>query len=228
MYYIVFLDQRWVCTEFLALQEFEKTDGLMKTLLDQSRQKLGNPPRKISFFQKLFTKLPKKGWILKSGTGLEKVYEDQGLLMEKGKVIWGAVVIANEVLWQGDDDATAAIIFSMDSYYDDNLKDLLSLAKLINKIAKSGTTKYDPALKPVIDSIISRNTPLFNSQLPESFTDGRKVYFTVLPVFLKHLPFPVLQQGWFPMLAHPAKTNMTMVLPYKYWVNKLQDNWFQG
>lgn len=200
----------------------------MKDMLEQSRALLGEVPRKFSLFKRIHNRLPRAKWLIDSGTGLEKIYTDQRLLLEKGKVVWGCVIEANEMLWHGESDANAAVIFSPDPYFDDHLEELASLAETLGELKEQENPLVDDDVVPFLNALKSEKTIMLNKPLPESLTGGRKVYLTITTIFLKHLPFPALRQGWLLMLTLPDQTDLTMVLPYKYWVNPLQDKWFQG
>jgi hypothetical protein len=62
-------------------------------------------------------------WYLMMESRFDEQFRDQRTLLERGQVVWGAIIQANEHLFQpkgGSDKLPAAVMYSLESFYDDN------------------------------------------------------------------------------------------------------------
>jgi hypothetical protein len=154
---------------------------------------------------------------------LSCIYEDQKTLFTGGEVVWGHLVQANRLLFSpGSLDHPAAIIFSLDSYFDKNLYNLETIA---HKLYEQKGQEAEPELAYFVDVITDEFKAPFNVQLPYSLTENREVYFTSIMVCRKHLPQNKLISGWFPILTNPGLTNASIILPSRYWDSQLTTLW---
>jgi hypothetical protein len=74
---------------------------------------------------------------------------------------------------------------------------------ILNEIRTKGKDKVDKDVSQFAKSITDEVSGIFNIPLPESITNGKRVYFTTMMIFRKHLPLRYLHTNWFPLLVKP-------------------------
>jgi hypothetical protein len=153
---------------------------------------------------------------------LRAVYNDQPLLFKHGRVVWAHVVQANSQLYQmGEWDLPAAFVFGMDPSFDTDWKSLAHLAATL--FALKGAANPDPADAALAHIITSETEMAFNTQVPRHRTADKEVFFTTAMVHRNHLPDWKLGASLVPFLVAPDKTRSSMILPHRYWPNKLRE-----
>jgi hypothetical protein len=196
--------------------------------IEAARQSFGAPPRTFSpEVRKRLLPAPPFWMRLSPGERLWTVFREREQLVTRGKVVWGALVQANELLFRpGPNDCPANAIFSPDNDYDG---EPLELGRLGHELfALKGTRPDDPVLRKVAADITNEMQRSFNFRIPDAMTGGREVYFTTIMVHRRHLPGRVLTQGFFPMVVDPGQTEATMILPSDYWPPQMLAFWQPG
>lgn len=147
-------------------------------------------------------------------------------LLEKGKVVWGYLVQANAPLFKpGKKDGFAAIVYSLDPEFNNNLYELYRIATELYEL-KGETIEHPEVLDlKAIATAITNGDKLFNVKIPKSVALDKEVYFTTIQISRKHLPLNYLNSCWFPILVAPEETNIARILPSKYWCSYLLKAW---
>ncbi|MCP4155230.1 MAG: hypothetical protein GY757_46320 [bacterium] len=200
----------------------------MNELLDKTRFLAGPPPRTFNQQQAVLNHLEPPGWMEEaiSYRGLDVLYREYEQLLTWGTVVWAYVIQANTLLFEkGEDDSPAAVVYSMDSYYDQNCDELGELANSLYEMKEMDAESINPELRMTAHSITNEYDCLFNTLVPDSLTQGRRVYGTNLMIHRKHLPAAYLERGYFPILAMPGALQSVMVLPSQYWDMELLTKW---
>ncbi len=183
-----------------------------------------NKKRKWFFiFDKRYNTLVKPSWMRNNNDRrFEVIYTDQKLLFKKGKIMLGRIVQANSMLFKpGKYDCPAAMIFTEDTFFEENPQKLGEIASNLFEI--KGKATEDEELQKFSDILADEMVPVFNIDVPDKITYGKKVYFTTFMVIRKHLPVGYISNNTFPILACPEETEATIILPSKYWAPELKD-----
>jgi hypothetical protein len=155
----------------------------------------------------------------------EPLFRDEPLLYTEGKIVEAHLVQANSMLFEpGDFEACpAVIVFSDDPYFEQHPDEL---AKVGHALYAYKNSEVDiPELRPFVAQITDERATYWSRELPHQITQGRRVYFSVILVFRKHLPSGILMASRFPILIAPEHTPATMVLPCQFWDDEYCTNW---
>lgn len=161
---------------------------------------------------------------LQSTDPLVEVYRRQGMLMREGRVVWGALVQANSMLFQpGINDHPAMVIHSADPIFAEEPDQLAAIARRLFQL--KNTTPSEPSERQLAEMITDEMQRGMGWSVPKSCTAGRDVTSTTLIVFRSHLSDRILRCSVFPMLTHP-ETKAVMIVPSKYWPPTFFATWF--
>jgi hypothetical protein len=197
--------------------------------LQQCRKRFGKPPRKLEPSEKEYIKLRLSFFmrciLLLTFDKLRMVLRNQDILRDHGRVVWGCIVQANQDLFHPANRSTlpANLLYSPDRFYDDEVEELQALA--MGLFGLKGTAQDDPELKRFANAITDEMARTMRLDLPESITDGRRVYFTTTLIHPQHLPEGYLANGFFPLVICPEKTEAVMILPARFWPKEFREAW---
>ena len=198
----------------------------MEELMNRTRAKYEKKRNKFSFIDRVFfNKLRKPKWAKDKGDSrFDIVYRDQDLLYSEGKIVLAHVFKANSHLYKyGEYDSPAAVVFSEDSYFEENFYEL---DKIVCHLVDLVERDYDDSeFRNLARILADERSAQFNIFLPQDISNGRKVYFTTIMVHRKLLPSNYLKSNWFPLLICPSKTKASIILPYYCWDSDLAVMW---
>lgn len=150
------------------------------------------------------------------------VFNNKNTLLKQGKICYGALLQANSMLFKsGLGNNPAVILYSFDSYFEQNPQELRQLGAELFKY--KNMTACPPELQYTISLIKNERSHIQNLKLPLNFTKGREVFFTVVMVVRKHLPRRKITGYIFPVLAAPEICKGAIILPKNYWTDNLVD-----
>lgn len=195
-------------------------DPGMAAALDGVRDALANFRRlaSASDYQRLRTNFPR--WMHPEDS-LGETIENQRLLLEQGKVVWGALVQANNGLFEpGPEDLPAALAYSLDPHFDGRPQALRQIAAAL--FAHKGDQAPEP-LRRLAEWLADEVERAYNLPVPELVTD-REVLVSAFMVFRRHLPERVVSGAWFPILTHPG-TCALLIVPREFWPQPLVAAW---
>jgi hypothetical protein len=201
----------------------------MGEVIRRSRQNLGPPPRELPREERqafrLRPSLLMSALFLLRGDKLRIVLRDQGLLRDGGRVVWGSLVQANNILFDPANRQTlpANVIYSPDHYFDGRVSVLQRIAHQIFEL--KGTSPADKELKKFARAITDELLRTMRLPLPRSLSEDREVYFTTCLIQPSHLPEGYLATGYFPLVIYPEQTDAVMILPSDYWPDELCESW---
>lgn len=193
--------------------------------LDETRDRLGRRlPRTFDRDLRRYNALQPPAWVTPRGEPeLSSIYALQETLFASGQVVWAAIVQANSLLYEpGSDDCPAMAIYSLDPWYDARPAALHALAGGLFDV--KGTRPSDAADRAFADSITDEMRRDMRLPVPKHRCDGRDVYATAVMVHRKHLPDGVLAGRVFPLL-HCAGRAATLIVPSRYWSDRLLFAW---
>ena len=188
------------------------------------RDKLGPAPRSFGFSEWLGLRAWAPWWVWLADDPLKEVYKRQRTLMREGRVVWGHIVQANELLFEsGNGDCPAAALYSPDPALDGQLELLREIAHGLFDLKH--TQPSDPELSVFARTLTDEMERLMKVRVPPKLTSGYEVYYTTIMVPRKHVPERKLALPFFPLLIAPQATEATMILPWRYWSTELVDQW---
>lgn len=156
---------------------------------------------------------------------LLEIIRQQRRLMTEGRIVWAALVQANNLLFEeGEHDHPAMLVFSEDAYFESRPHELRAIADKIYQL--KSTEPEDPEEKLVAASVTNEMNRNMGWKLPDLLTD-KNVRAAAFMVFRKHIPNGILNAAVFPVLVHPA-TDAVMIVPVAFWPVSLTTMWRQG
>ena len=167
---------------------------------------------------------PKPAWMGPSD-GLNEVYRQQRLLLTEGQVVWGALVMANSMLFEpGKEDLPAVVVHSTDPHFDSYPMALCQIAQ--DLFALKNKTVKEPTLQRLADFVTDERGRDMGLSLSPGLT-SRPVFAGTFMVIRNHVPAGFLRGRLIPVLTHPA-TPAVMMLPFEYWPIELIILWKEG
>lgn len=199
----------------------------MTSVIEACRERLGPPPRSLSPEDVRRLRLVWWPLIPLPFDSLFRVYLAQKTLRERGEVVWGYVLQANQGLWApGFEPSAATVLFGGPEL--DDLGSLVQLAELLYSL--KGTSPKDPELRAAA-ALTHEYRRKLCKEVPRSLTGGRTVYCSDLMIHRGHLPGSMtrsrLRKPFLPLLVNPSETRSVMVLPAYFWPRELVESWGQ-
>jgi hypothetical protein len=163
-----------------------------------------------------------------TGDKLRTVLRDQHLLRDHGRVVWGFLVQANQVLFDPANRQTlpANVIYCTDPNGDDQVPLFRSVARGL--FGLKGTSPRDAELTRFSAAITNELARTMRLPLPRSVCGGMAAYFTTCLIQPSHLPGGHIASGVFPLVICPERTEAVMILPARYWSKELREVWASG
>lgn len=194
----------------------------MKEAMLKTREIYYRERKKLRFHFSNYTKLEKPNWMLQSKDDrFESTYRDQKVLIREGRIAVACIVQANSLLFeQGKDNCPAVMLFSEDTFFEEQPEKLKSIASKLFRI--KGVSCEDEEIQMFADILADEKVTLFNYEIPDKLTYGKKVFFTTFMVHREHLPNGYIDFDYFPALICPEKTEASIILPAKYWASEIQ------
>ncbi|MCL2658679.1 MAG: hypothetical protein FWD62_14945 [Betaproteobacteria bacterium] len=194
----------------------------MAVVLRAVRQTLGDWRRLAQEADYAALKNDKPGW---GQDQLGEVFFTQRVLLERGDVVWGALVQADNKLFKhGDEDLPGVLVFSRHPHFNSRPQALRRLGQEL--FANKGKTMGDSAMQEIGAVLANETLRPFNHPLPAILT-AHAAWMSAFLVFRKHLPDGVLSGSWFPLLTSP-ETRAVMIVPSKFWPIYLVQQWQAG
>jgi hypothetical protein len=156
-----------------------------------------------------------------------RILADQHALRDRGEVVWGRLVQANQILFDPSNHYTAPanVIYSLDPYFDGRVGTLGRIAHGL--FARKGTVPGDRELREFVRVITDERERIMRRELPRGYCGGQSVYFTTCFVQPGHLPGNRIARPEFPLLVDFRETEAVMVLPSRFWPPELVSQWLR-
>lgn len=147
-------------------------------------------------------------------------FRDQRALLQRGRVVWGAVIEVN------DESATAdsveiAVVYAPGRRFDESPTQLQELGQRLTELDKSEPFADDD--EPWGEKL----RRVDKMALPQQWTDGTPCYCGNLLVSLPHLPSGAIRHWLVPILILPEFTDAAIVLPHFYWNELFREEWLK-
>lgn len=196
----------------------------MHSLINECRAHFGTAPRRFGWRERQFLKPAAPPWVAKDP--LKRVMKDRDLLLREGRVVLGALVMANSALYHpGPHDLPAFALWSEDVFFEENPQRLREVALAIYALKDKAAEGDWAEITRLVNDDFSR--PL-SHLLPASFVaaqelEDRKLFLSAPLLFRRHLPSGVLGSTLLPFLVLPEQTPSVVMLPGKFWPDALKD-----
>ncbi len=156
---------------------------------------------------------------------LIEVSRNQALLLREGRIVWAALVMANNLLFKpGKEDCPALLVYSLDPRFESRPDELHDIARRIFEL--KNTEPAEPELRALARLVTEESDRGMGWRVPEALTD-RDVRGSIFMVFRKHIPLGQMCGEFFPILVHPS-TEAVMILPFEGWPAELLKSWKPG
>lgn len=162
---------------------------------------------------------------MRATDALSEAVDKQAMLLAEGKIVWGSVVQANNLLFKpGDSDHPAMLVYSREPELDARPAELRAIAQRIFKL--KGATPRDPVERAIADKVTNEMDRTMGWRVPVELT-ARHVLSAAVMVWRKHLPDGVLTGATVPLLVHDA-TKAVMIVPAQFWPEAIVKPWKKG
>lgn len=173
-------------------------------------------------------KVMKKPYWMEPKDQMNQIYDNQEELLINGMIVYGCVILANPMLKDKYPriDSGMMVLFSEDEYFDENPQEY---QKISDRIAEYGMGEIDivpKGIQKILDGVSSEDW-VFNMELPENITDGRKVYCTSMMLQRDLVPEGMLIGNILPILTDPDDMKISITVPEKYWTAEMVDYYRQ-
>lgn len=214
----------------------------MRDILARCRRSFGEPPRRLRLTKWADVAFDPPPWLGKhpdvahlKGIAIDAwlTYEGQRELRRHGRVVWGAIVQANAMLFQpGPDDLPGAIVYSEDPHFEDAPQELQAIADRISGLYQGNDDAPKPPMVPGLESVLaalaSGDGSVQHVRLPGDITGGRAVFATYIFVPRRYLPERHLASNVLPVIVAPERTVAVTPLPQQFWPDDFVSAWASG
>jgi hypothetical protein len=198
------------------------------SVIRSCRERFGDAPREFRTGDRITLDPELERAFVESNDGLLRILQDQDALLTRGRVVWGQLVQANQILFNPQNRLTcpANAIYSTDPFFDGRLALLGSMAGGL--YAQKGSKRANRELQGFVDAVTNEMARVLRREMPRSYTGGRPVCFATCFIQPAHLPHGYLNRSSFPVIVNPEETPTMMLLPARYWPPDLVSHWRCG
>ena len=153
---------------------------------------------------------------------LQRLKRDRKVLMERGRVVPGAIVQANYGLYDPRaDELPADVVWSEDPFFRKNPLELMVVARRVR--ALKGKNGFETEKQELADLMTNEFSRPFSHPIPADLCEGRQVFLNAFLAWRAHLPSGILGGGLLPFLVLPEVTPCVILLPSCFWPDVLKD-----
>lgn len=175
-------------------------------------------------------KLPCPEWMTPKDK-LYSIYKEKSTLCTHGKIYYGYIVQANEILFRffPQTNHPANLIYTTDSLAERNPWILRQFARTLFYYKDKSEQDTPQELREIVAVIRDEmDRSSFNFRASSGDSPVMDMTFLALMVFRKHLPKRTLKGSIVPILTAPEYCKSVMILPKKYWTRALIEDWGKG
>ena len=192
------------------------------------RNLAGAAPRQFPRELKQYLDVSRPRWLWHNFSDeLHGTIRHQESIRREGKIVWAAIVQANDFLFKDDPiDCPASIIFSEDPWFDDRPEELDSMARSLFKL-KGTRPRYPDALR-FAKMLTNERERAMRLKAPLALTEGKAVFHSSIILPRKHLPHGVISGRFMPIFVDPRGTGEVLLVPPAFWPPVLLTQWKRG
>ena len=184
--------------------------------IDTIRRKVRQPPRRLGmgqFFGPWATPYPP--WLKKSDP-LSLFYEERRRLLRTGVVVWGALVQANQLMFEkGVYDCPGEVAYCPDPL--DPIDPAWLIEAAHDLFALKDRRDLDGELQPIADHLADETTRSFGRLVPRSYIGEHPLSISSMLLFRRHLPGRKLSGSLLPLLVAAEPPRVAMIVPPRFW-----------
>jgi hypothetical protein len=200
-------------------------DDAMRSLITSLRRSFGAGRLLQAGKRASQSRVAPPAWMTDGADPLSAFYAQQETVFRKGRIVWGALVRANEALFvPGEADLPGVLVYSEDEYFDARPAELRAIGARLAEL-RVGMLD-DPVLKDLADNLTRPTVRLRSVPVPSAVTQ-RPVRVTSFMGVRSHMPGGRMAGEWFPVLAH-AGSAYPMLVPGAFWSTGLREAWDAG
>ena len=212
----------------LVPSRYQKAPQSLQTLPEVPPQQwpidIARSIERLSAEERVALIVERPGWA--DGDALGRFFDHAPALLSKGRVVWGALIQANTLLFQPGmvGGAPGEVIYDVQGRLTG--EDLQPIAKLL--LSLKGAAPADTSLQEFSTYLADETTRVF----------GMELLMSVMPYPLKvsttwfsrpHLHGGTIGLPWFPLLIdEEACPGVVMVLPSRFWPSEFRAQWVAG
>ena len=201
----------------------------MHSTLQHCQDNIGAAPRQFSMWQRMtLLRVPKPRWLQHNPEDqLNAYFRDLPRLFTHGRIAWGAVIMANRVLFEaGRENSPAAVVFCPSGTEDVSPKYLSYLARMLYSLA--GTEPVDKELIQLAQGLSDEMSRQYGLPVPMKFSPIAECFVSTTLIVRNHLPNGVLSGSCLPFLVNDQTPSTVTVLPSFFWPEWLAEQWEAG
>lgn len=198
----------------------------MSRVLKRCIDHFGPAPRPISWWDHMVKfNYPKPKWLKKEPDDqLNLVFDYVETLIRDGRVVWGAIIQANYLLFEDDENnAPAEIVFSLDPV--DNVTPEFLLDVAADLASLKDTQPDDPELRVIADRLTSEDGGENGAPVPHAISPDIQCYTSCIYIVRNYLPLRWLNRWIIPIIVNPTPPHVVMPLHKQYWPGELIQWW---
>lgn len=187
--------------------------------------KLGNAPRKFSWFERLVRiRCDKPSWDWKNNE-LAITINNWYDIYKYGTVAWGKVIQANVLMFsEGIHDCPGELIVCKDNF---SYNEIVSLAHDLYSLKGNSDDLEDLETKDYAMHLEDEHTHRYGIDVPKSIINKDKYFISTIYFQRKHLPNKYISNGLVPVLYLDQLSNRIVTIPHQYWSEEFK-NWWIG
>ena len=191
-------------------------------MIRSARLRLGEVPRNLDKSDS-YLRVRKPPLAFGIASGQKAAYKRFEALLERGRVVWGSAVVADQSLFsEGKHDGWAAVIYSPKIHIHDNLDGVAETSQVVNSLRNK--SKLEPEEMVLGDKLNNTQDWFPPEDLPKSINPSQDLKISSALVVRKHLPMQLLFSGWLPILTH-EEIHGIAILPERFWTPDMKSTW---
>jgi hypothetical protein len=183
----------------------------------------GTAPRSFNWIDRInYLSIATPDWA--KNDELTTFFNNQKQLFDRGKLVWGHIVQANNLLFKpGIASCPAMVVYALNSAQNIDPDILGNIASKI--FALKNTQPTDPQLLKIAESLTDEYSRPYGLFVPSSFALNVPCELTTIFVARKHLPDGCLSQSLLPLIINSQEPKIAAILPSRYWPPAMTNWW---
>jgi hypothetical protein len=160
-----------------------------------------------------------------SSDQLTTLFRHANTLFTEGTVVWGQVIQANELMFEGgNDNCPGEVVYSLKDPQRADPEYLEHVA--LELYSLKGTEPNNPELAQIAEYLTDETIRVYGLPVPSVVSPLYQCQISTTFFVRKHLPGRRLLASLLPIIVNPRKPHVALPLPERYWPPELLDWWF--
>ncbi|MDF1814653.1 MAG: hypothetical protein P1V20_20775 [Verrucomicrobiales bacterium] len=194
----------------------------MEDTIEQCEKKFGTAPRSFSSSDRKFLDIKKPDWVREDmNERLSYHFQYLSQVFQGGKIRWGQIIQANELLFsRGNDDYPGEIVYAPDGDVDPTC--LWEIAEEIRSL--KNTRPKDVELSKIAFYLTDERIRTYGTKFPSKVIPDKNFRISTTWFPRKHLPAGCLRCELLPVIVH-LEVGVLTPLPHRYWPKEFEKWW---